>query len=99
MKAYYKIILEKSAQSDIREAIRYYNSISPRLGSRFYSDLKDRLQVLSVNPHIFQIKYRDVKACELKIFPFLIHYQVNSNSQAIHILAVIHTSRNPKNWP
>lgn len=84
------------AKNDIQEIVDYYDSISPKLADKFLQQLFSAFDLLLANPQLFQLKYRATRVLYLKTYPFGIHYRIDENE--VIILAVIHTSRNPKTW-
>ncbi|MCF8427959.1 MAG: type II toxin-antitoxin system RelE/ParE family toxin [Bacteroidia bacterium] len=94
----YKIILEPGAFSDIQESIDYYNKKQIGLGKRFHQIVKSSFDAIKISPY-YQIRYSNVRCFYTKPFPFLIHFSLNEQAKIIHILAVLHTSKDPKNWP
>ena len=91
----FNILLSKKASIEIEESIEYYNGINKKLGKQFYVELLENLSHIKNNPYLFQIKFDSFREVPLKIFPFIIVYEVLDNS--IIVNAVFHTSRNPEN--
>ncbi len=91
-----KINIRLLAKQDIQEIVNYYDDISTKITDKFLDDLFKEFDFLVKNPHSFQVKYKNTRVRYLKQFPFGVHYLIQKNS--IEILAVIHTSKNPKIW-
>ncbi|MCF6307199.1 MAG: type II toxin-antitoxin system RelE/ParE family toxin [Flavobacteriaceae bacterium] len=70
--------------------------ISTKITDNFLDSLFNEFEFLVENPHSFQVKYKNTRVRCLKQFPFGVHYLIQENS--IEILAIIHTSKNPKTW-
>jgi plasmid stabilization system protein ParE len=87
----FSLIIRSRANNDIQLAVRYYSKISPSLGERLKLDLLAQLEYIQNNPLLFQVRYKEVRMCFLKWFPFGIHYRVLNFK--IEILAVIHTHK------
>jgi hypothetical protein len=49
-------------------------------------------------PFGFQIKYKEVRTLILKQFQYHIHYIINTSSNEIIILAIIHAYKNPEDY-
>lgn len=94
----YKIELTSFAELDIQESIQWYNDASNGLGNSFYKNIKSTISLIQRNPKYFPVRYKTIHTALVKEFPFMIHYQINETNEAIIILGVIHTSRNPKIW-
>ena len=86
------------AQTDIQNAIYWYNSKQPGLGKRFYSEIKQNLLLLKKMPYLFAVRYDDIRCLPLAKFPYMIHYRINRKGQAIKVEAVFHTSMDPEKW-
>ena len=84
------------AQLDIQEIVDYFDDISVAITDKFLNQLYQSLDYLAKNPKKNQVKYRNTRVYYIKGFPFGIHY-LEKGDQVI-ILAVLHTSRNPKVW-
>jgi len=92
----YSFKIRALAQKDIQEAVDYYDSIDSGIADRFLKVLFSRFDVIKGNPLMFSIKYREIRLCYLKDFPFGIHFHINNSE--ISVIAVLHTSRNPEIW-
>ena len=84
------------AKNDIQEIVEYYDRVSPKITDHFLEDLYTDLELLQSNPGLFQLKYRETRVRYMKKFPFGVHYMVKEDT--VIVLAVLHTSRNPKIW-
>ena len=94
----YRSVILAHAKDDIREAALWYNEKQKGLGIRFLSEVREKVFFLRQNPQTVGVRYDDVRTTVLNIFPFMIHYTINENSETIIISAVLHTSRNPGIW-
>lgn len=81
---------------DIQEIVDYYDGISSGITEKFLNQLYQSLDFLAEHPKKFQVKYRNTRVYYLKDFPFGIHYL--ERKDLVVVLAVLHTSRNPKVW-
>ena len=94
----YKLKILPRAKLDLKEiAIWYDEEVQKVLGKRFLSSVKTEMALVQSEPLIFQTKYDNNKTILVKNFPYLIHYEIITNH--IVVKAVLHTSRNPKNYP
>lgn len=92
----YKIFISEAAEFDIKESYSWYEQRQPNLGKNFKKQVVFIFKKIEDNPLIFQIKYSEVRVAFLNKFPFGIHYLVNKDK--IIVLAVFHTSINPRKW-
>ena len=86
------------AQNDITETINWYNEQKDGLGNAFFDALADSLNLLKIYPHLFQVRYKNIRQAPVKRFPFYIFYKLEEKSRLIVVLAVLHGSQNPKRW-
>ena len=93
----YKPILLSAAKNDIREAARWYELQQKGLGKRFTADVRKSIKRIKQNPFAYSIKHGNVRTSLLKIFPFMVHFAIES-SETFLISAVLHTSQNPEIW-
>ena len=94
----YKLKILPRAKLDLKEiAVWYDEEVQKGFGKRFLSSVKTEMALVQNNPLIFQTKYDNNKTILVKNFPYLIHYEIINNH--IVVKAVLHTSRNPKNYP
>jgi hypothetical protein len=94
----YKLILDQAARSDIREAAKWYEKRVVGLDTRFKENVKQQIGVLKINADGYSIRYKKMHCMPVQGFPFLIHFVINDSNTTVTVLAVIHTSRNPKIW-
>ncbi len=92
----YSLNIRLLAKQDIQQIVDYYNERVPDVTDKFLADLFDEFEILKKNPYLFVEKYRKTRVDFMKRFPFGIHYRLIHLK--IEILAVLHTSRNPKIW-
>jgi hypothetical protein len=87
----YKLKILPKAKFDLSEISLWYEDIQNGLGKRFLKNVS-----VEKNPISFQIRYNRTRVVLVKKFPYLIHYEIIDKE--ILIKAVIHTSRDSKNW-
>ncbi len=94
----YKVVILAKARGDIQEAAQWYNEQQVGLGYSFLKNLRELVSYNRKNPAGFQIRYKDIRTAPLRIFPFLVHYFIAYDLKKIVIVAILHTSRDPKRW-
>ncbi len=92
----YKILIDPKALRDIQDATDWYNEQLKSLGSRFQKQVKIQISSLVTNPGVYSIRYNKVRCMPIRRFPFLVHFSLDQNRMIVEIVAVLHTSRNPK---
>lgn len=92
----FKLIFKPLAEIDIAEAAIWYNFQREGLGEEFLLALEAKFNEIQRNPHQFSIIYKNVRRAFPNRFPYGIFFITEEN--IIYILAIVHTSRNPKIW-
>ncbi len=91
-----KIRFLKPAQFEVDDAVSWYNSQLPGLGTQFLDDLDRTIKRISAFPYASQKIGSEFRRCLLSRFPYGIIYRVDKNE--ILIVAVAHLHRKPKYW-
>ena len=94
----YKVKVEFEALTDIQEITDWYNEIQVGLGARFQKTVVNQINSLKRDPHIFAIRYKEIRCTLVNKFPYMVHFYINIENKTVEVLAVISTSRNPKIW-
>lgn len=94
----FKVVIEPRALADIQDGIDYYEEQLEGLGERFSTTVDHYLKSISLNPH-YQVRYEDYRAIPTGKFPYLIVYYLNEEQETAYVMAVFHTSQDPKNLP
>ena len=93
-----KIVISPKAIAELQEIIKWYNDKKPSLGDDFKIRAKATINNLKENHFSFQIRYSDVRCCQIFKFPYLIHFKIFENDEIVVITTIKHTSRNPNIW-
>ena len=91
----YVIYLTPSALADIAMANGYYNSKSDGLGKRMVNEVDIVLNNIASNPHIYSVRYRDIRAAKVATFPYLIFYKIKEMNKSVEVLRVFNTHQQP----
>ena len=92
----YEVIIKPSAEIDITEIAKWYESKSQGLGFRFLEAMDLKTHFLEQNPNQYQIRYKNIRFVLIEPFPYAIHF--TTESQKVYIHAVLSTDRDPKIW-
>lgn len=94
----YNVIISTAAVEDTREAYIFYEGEQKGLGERFLDELALFYKKLKHHPtyYSFISTEKTTRALALKIFPYKIIYEVNSNE--VYIFAINHFRQNPDNF-
>lgn len=94
----YSIEIAEAAEDDIREAFIWYEDQKDDLGSLFEDHTNQAIDSIQSNPLKTQIRHNNTRVFFLEKIPYGIHFQANEKEKSILIVAVFHTSRDPKKW-
>lgn len=93
----YNLRITNSAESDVLNAIDYYDLIHPMLGTRFIRNLYNTYDRIKTNPELYSFissekpsRYRDIKVTS---FPYVVIYEMSKKE--IIVIAVLNTHRKP----
>lgn len=94
----YKAHVLRSVRKDIREAALWYNEQLPGLGRRFTHFTRKKIELICENPHLYTIRYAEMRTAILPVFPFMIHFKIDEKRRVVAIVGVFHTSLDPEKW-
>ena len=97
MKKYF-VRIEPEALNDIQKITDWYNEQQAGLGGRFQKTVVQQINSLKKDPHIFVIRYKEIRCVLVKKFPYMTHFYINEENNIVEVIAVISTDRNPKIW-
>jgi len=88
------IKLHPKAQEDLKEALSHYSRIDLKLEKKFIHYLDLTFSKILDFPNLYQYETKTSQKVLMDNFPYIIIYEQYEN--IIMILAIFHTSRNPK---
>lgn len=94
--ASYTVVISSRAHKEIIQAWTWYEDRQISLGDRFIKEVFNRIHKIQLTPTRFPTRYKSYKETPVKDFPFLIIYRINKQKKLARIVAVFHTSLNPK---
>lgn len=89
----YKLKYSEAARLDIIDAKKYYARSSLATAASFQDSLKQKLELVRINPHLGVQASVGINATLLARFPYRIFYNINTEQKKIVVLAVISTYR------
>jgi toxin ParE1/3/4 len=92
----YRSIIVPAAKADIKSSSTWYEAQQQGLGRKFLLLIRETIHFITNNPYAFQVRFDEVRTAVVKKFPFLIYYLIDNNYQTVIIIAIFHTSRDPK---
>jgi plasmid stabilization system protein ParE len=90
------VVFRPEAAVDVIEARQWYDNQQEGLGDDFGNALVDVVERLQAMPLMYVIVVESVHRAKLRRFPYLLYYRVLENQ--IEVLAVLHSSRDPRLW-
>jgi plasmid stabilization system protein ParE len=90
------VIIREEAEADIAEAAIWYERRGIGLGAEFVRSIDACFSLISRQPKIFPVVYRQARMGLPRKFPYLVIYRVFPDF--LSIVAVMHGSRHPKRW-
>jgi plasmid stabilization system protein ParE len=92
----FSFLISQAAYEDIKAACEWYEKHRVGLSHDFELCLEGGYEDIRNNPSAYQIKFKNVRVKYINRFPYGIHYILDK--EVIYVLAVLHTSKNPKTW-
>jgi len=83
--------------TDVLEAVNWYAQAQESLADEFLDELKFTLSRVGDHPRQFQRIWKNTHHALVKRFPYVVYFQLTKSGDII-VLAVLHTSRNPRIW-
>lgn len=68
------------------------------LGKTFFDEISAYVEIIKSNP-FFQVRYKEYRFLPLKIFPFIIVFELKQTEGSVIIWSVFHASQDPKKLP
>ena len=91
-----EIRLLKIAETELDEAVIFYNSEQPGLGADFIVEFVNFLDRIKAYPKAWNPFTQNTRRCQLRRFPYGIVYQIFET--AILVVAISHLHREPGYW-
>ena len=92
----YDYRLHPLVQADYNEAYEWYENKQKGLGERFLKAVRQKIEEISLNPHVHPSKSRKkYREARVDFFPFLIVYSIDKVNKELYILSIHNTKRHP----
>ena len=92
----YNIYFRPSAKSDVQEIVNYYDLLNPQLSNKFLEELENTVKHIQGMPTSCQKRIGNIRVSLLKRFSYGVYFKIYDSN--ISVIAILHTSRNPKIW-
>ncbi|WP_298884620.1 type II toxin-antitoxin system RelE/ParE family toxin [uncultured Bradyrhizobium sp.] len=91
-----KIFFTRAARADLVDAFRWYDAHAPHVVPQFRDALRAAMVRVAENPKQFPPASKNVRRALLRRFPYTLVFR--ETHDAIYVVAVFHTSRDPLIW-
>jgi toxin ParE1/3/4 len=91
-----RIIVLPFAELDIKDSADYYGQVKDDLKESFIATLTTSFNNIRKNPLAYPKVKHEIRKCVISDFPFCIYFV--DQVDALYIIAVFHSKRNPKVW-
>jgi plasmid stabilization system protein ParE len=91
-----KLIIRPEARVDLAEAKIWYDKQRKGLAGEFKLCIEEAMERIRRMPELHAEMDNGVRRCLVRRFPYAIFYKVEE--KRIVVIAVMHTSRDPKRW-
>jgi len=91
----YEIVFTRSADSDLEDAFKWYESMKPLLGWEFREKLSNCIEKIIDDRVDHQIYSGNIRKIKLQRFPYKVYYIKDIQQRQIIVLAVFHVKMNP----
>jgi toxin ParE1/3/4 len=92
----YQLIVKPEVEEDIKSAYDWYEEQQLGLEESFLDGVDLAFDQILNSPKSYQERYKKTRIHFTDRFPFGVHYRIEGIR--LIVLAVLHTSRDPKNW-
>ncbi len=89
----YNFVISRKAEGHIQSGYYWYEQQRQGLGNSFMDAIDIALLSVQSNPLAYGIRRKNIRACIMKGFPYLILFYVKGNN--IRVVSVFHMSRKP----
>jgi len=90
-----KIVIIAPAQTEIAQAVKYYEEQRPSAGIRFWIEFKNLAKRLETFPELYsRFGKRGVRKAPMHVYPHAVYYRVVRDE--LRILGVVHGAMNPE---
>lgn len=88
-----KVVYHPGVQKDVSAILRYYDTISPRLGDEFWAELMEFIETAATHPKRGRSLDDELRRVNLKRFPY--HFLFRILPDKIRVTVVRHHKQHP----
>jgi plasmid stabilization system protein ParE len=90
------LIVNPEAEADLDEATRWYEAQRPGLGGELLDCVHEAFVRLRTSPLLHAKVFQELRLALVRRFPYAVIYRADDDQ--VTVIAVYHTSRNPRYW-
>jgi plasmid stabilization system protein ParE len=90
------VVFLDSAETELLDAITWYNEENAGLGFEFAAEIAHTIERIVDNPSAWAPLSPRTRRCRTNRFPYSVIYQIRS--ETILIVSVMHMKRHPESW-
>ncbi|MBV9112421.1 MAG: type II toxin-antitoxin system RelE/ParE family toxin [Hyphomicrobiales bacterium] len=91
-----RVLFTAAARADLDDALSWYEAHAPEVVPRFREALRAAVERIAANPKQFLTSSHETRRALLRHFPYFVIFR--ETPRAAYVVAVFHTSRNPRIW-
>ena len=77
--------ISKKAEENLLKILDYYTDIDETLAKRFFEEISKCFEYIRDNPYLFAKRYKEIRVCFTKVFPYGIFYIVRTRRSHLKI--------------
>ena len=90
----FRVIFEAEAESELNEAIAWYDAQTDGVGQRFSREVRETLSVAAKDPKRFPLAGPTTQKIKMFDWPYSIYFTLLEDSAQLIVVAVFHGARN-----
>lgn len=91
-----RVLFTAAARADLDAALSWYEAHAPEIMPQFREALRAAVVRIAENPKQFLASSHQTRRALLRRFPYLVIFR--ETVHAVYVVAVFHTSRDPRTW-
>lgn len=91
-------VIHPEVVGEIADAVEWYQTIDPELGCRINAEIYQTIEFARDAPLHYRTIYKNYRRVLCRNFPYKVVFEILESQQSIHIVAVMHQSRDPEVW-
>lgn len=90
------LVVNPEAEADLADAKAWYDRQRQGLGDDFLQRVEGVLSSIERNPELRGTLFGELRGALVERFPYAVIYRIDDDQ--VTVVAVYHTSRNPRGW-